>query len=167
MILLGLGTNLGDRAANLETAVRLLHEGMDSPVQITHVSSVYETAALLPEGAPSEWDISYYNMVLSCDSYLEPEVLLGALKVIETDMGRKDVGRWGPRVIDIDILAYQDAIRDSRDLALPHPEMHNRDFVMVPLAEIAPDWVHPILKQTAQEIVAARGYATGEHLKRV
>ncbi|MGB1540110.1 MAG: 2-amino-4-hydroxy-6-hydroxymethyldihydropteridine diphosphokinase, partial [Rickettsiales bacterium] len=138
-----------------------------SPVQITHVSSVYETAALLPEGAPSEWDISYYNMVLSCDSYLEPEVLLGALKVIETDMGRKDVGRWGPRVIDIDILAYQDAIRDSRDLALPHPEMHNRDFVMVPLAEIAPDWVHPILKQTAQEIVAARGYATGEHLKRV
>ena len=143
MILLGLGSNLGDRQANLEAALAALGHGADAPVKLLRVSSVYESAALLPEDAPEDWDIPYYNIAVAAESRMTPEELLEAVKAVERALGRQDAGRWGPRVIDIDILAYGDRILRSERLTLPHPAMLERDFVMMPLAEIQPHWHYP------------------------
>lgn len=165
MILLGLGGNLGDRQANLEAALAALVR--DGAVRLLHVSPVYESAALLPEGAPEEWDIPYYNIVVAAECGLEPEALLAAVKRVEREMGREDVGRWGPRVIDIDILAYDDRIIDGERLTLPHPGMAERDFVLVPLADILPHWRFPCAESpTARELAWQKGMAPGEGLRR-
>lgn len=150
MILLGLGSNLGDRRTNLAIALRELGKAVD----ILCVSSVYETAALLPEKAPAEWDVPYHNIVISIEYYLSSSDLLYKAKLIERGMGREDVGRWGPRIIDIDVLAFHDEVRNMPHLTLPHPGMAERNFVMVPLAEIAPDWVHPVSRRTAAQMAA-------------
>src|SRR5690606_10527700 len=121
------GSNLGDRQANLEMALAALGQGANAPVKLLRVSSVYETAALLPEDAPEDWNIPYYNIVVAAESRLKPEALLDAAKAVEQAMGREDVGRWGPRVIDIDILAHGDRILRSDRLTLPHPAMLERD----------------------------------------
>lgn len=164
MILFGLGSNLGDRKANLEAALRALEE----VAQVLRVSSVYESAALLPEGAPEAWDIAYYNIVVSAESALEPQALLAEVKRIEQALGRKDVGRWGPRLIDIDILAHGDTQLQSDALTLPHAEMLGRDFVMLPLAEIAPHWRHPSdAAPAAHEVVREKGMALGDALMRL
>lgn len=169
MILLALGGNLGDRKANLEQALALLGHGDDAPLRITRVSSVYETAALLPEDAPEDWDIPYYNIVLAAETALAPEELLRVAKATETHMGRKDIGRWGPRIIDIDILAYDHERVVSESLTLPHPAMLERDFVMLPLAEILPHWQHPdhAEEYTAHMHVQERGMTLGEGILRV
>lgn len=171
MILLGLGSNLGDRQANLESALLRLGQGADAPVKLLRVSSVYETAALLPEDAPEEWDIPYYNIVVAAESLLAPEALLEAVKGIEQQLGRKDVGRWGPRIIDIDMLAHGDTEQQSDALTLPHAGMLGRDFVMVPLAEILPHWVYPQAEaaepRTAQQVVHDKGMTQGEGLSRL
>lgn len=167
MILLGLGSNLGDRKANLEAALAALGQGAGAPVKLLRVSSVYETAALLPEDAPEDWNIPYYNIVAVAESHLAPEALLDAAKAVEQAMGRKDIGRWGPRVIDIDILACDGHIIDSERLTLPHPAMLEREFVMIPLAEIQPHWRHPSPEGlTAHEVVQRKGMALGESILR-
>lgn len=169
MILLGLGSNLGDRQANLEAALAALGHGEFAPLRLLRVSSVYESAALLPAGAPAEWDIAYYNIVTAAESDLTPEALLQEVKRIERALGREDVGRWGPRIIDIDILAHGETLVDSEHLTLPHPEMLERDFVMVPLAEIQPHWRYPDGKTdapTAHEWVQSKGMAVGDALMR-
>lgn len=163
MIFLGLGTNLGDRHANLEASLRALSTLMN----IHQVSSVYESAALLPENAPAEWDISYYNSVICGESSLSPEELLMAIKNLEKLLGRKDIGRWGPRLIDMDMLSYGALIHQSDNLILPHPEMTKRDFVMVPLAEIAPQWKHPVMHKSAAMIVKEQAMGSGDGLKRL
>lgn len=144
MIILGLGSNWGDRRSNLQTALIALQT---AGIALSKVSSVYETPALLPANAPPEWDIPYYNIVCSIGTGLSPLDLLQAAKIIETTMGRRDVGRWGPRIIDIDILAYNNEIISSEILDIPHKDMLLRDFVMVPLLEIIPDWQHPALNR--------------------
>lgn len=164
MILLGLGSNLGDRKANLEAALAALAL---ADVHILRVSSVYETDALLPEDAPAEWDIPYYNIVAAAESALQPEALLEAAKRVERQLGRKDVGRWGPRVIDIDILAHGGAVMQGENLTIPHPRTLDRDFVMVPLAEIAPHWQYPGEGISAHEWVAQRGMTIGQGLMRL
>lgn len=167
MILLGLGSNLGDRKANLEAALAALAY---AGVHIRRVSSVYETEALLPEDAPAEWDIPYYNIVAVAESALPPEALLDAIKRLEQQLGREATGRWGPRAIDIDILAHGAATMQSDRLTLPHPEMLGRDFVMVPLAEIAPHWRYPAARGemlSAYELVAERAMAIGPGLMRL
>ena len=165
MMFLGLGSNLGDRKRNFEQAFTLLTEGGNAPLVIDRVSSVYESAALLPDGAPKEWNIPYYNIVLSASSKVEPEETLAWVKAVEQQMGRKDIGRWGPRIIDIDILSFNNKAYQLDGLVLPHPEMLKRDFVMVPLAEIAPDWRHPNGK-TARQWVDENKMAEGLDLKR-
>ena len=174
MILLGLGSNLGDRKSNLDAALKALGQGNDAPLQIQHVSSIYESAALLPENAPPEWDISYYNIVISAITTLKPEKLLQTIKRIEVELGRKDIGRWGPRIIDIDILAYDDMIHVSESLIIPHAEMLGRDFVMIPLAELHPHWHYPTAAKittqtplTAQQVVEQKAMTLGEGLKRL
>lgn len=163
MILLALGSNLGDRKANLEAALCALGEH----VQVLRVSSVYETAALLPEDAPADWDVPFYNIVATAEGDIAPDELLELVKDIEQALGRKDIGRWGPRLIDIDILAHGAQEVQSDKLTLPHAEMLGRDFVMVPLAEIAPHWRHPQSGETAHEVVNAKGMELGQGLMRL
>ena len=129
---LGLGANLGDRLANMREAIRLVER--DGSCRVTARSSVYETK---PVGVTDQPD--FLNAVIAIRTSLSPRDLLNLCKSIENEMGRVRTNKWGPRVIDIDILLCGDApVRDD-DLVIPHPEMIGRAFVLVPLAEIAPD----------------------------
>ncbi len=140
MLFLGLGSNKGDRFANLQNAVSALSvfvENMKS-------SSVYVSKALLPEGAPPEWDIDYLNMAVSCETKLTPHELLTRIKELEKKLGRQARGYWGPREIDIDILAFNDMVLNEEHLTIPHKYLLMRDFALIPLADIAPDWIYPV-----------------------
>lgn len=117
-------------------------------------SPVYESPALLPENAPAGWDMPYYNMAVAGQSALAPEELLKAVKQVEQKLGRQDRGRWGPREIDIDILAFGDTRMNTEALTLPHPGLLQRDFALVPFADVAPGWVHPASGMTAAELAA-------------
>lgn len=151
MVVLGLGSNLGDRLGYLREAVRRLSDVMTG----LRCSSVYESPAMLPENAPPEWDIAYYNMVIVGGTSLSPQELLRFAKIIEQELGRTDRGRWGPREIDVDILAYGQKVLGEPDLIVPHAGLLLRDFALVPLAEIAPDWVHPVAVRTAKQLAEA------------
>lgn len=151
MILLALGSNLGDRAAALRDAqARLEAAGL----AIVRASGVHETPALMPAGAPTDWSRAYLNQVLQVQTTLQPHDLLQSVKAIESQMGRQPAERWAPRVIDIDILAYDAQRFADAALELPHAQMHLRRFVMAPLCEIAPDWSHPRLRRRARDILA-------------
>jgi 2-amino-4-hydroxy-6-hydroxymethyldihydropteridine diphosphokinase len=143
-IYLALGANLGDREKNLRTALSQL----GSFVDITRVSSVYETE---PWGVHDQpW---FLNLVCSGTTTLSPVDLLRCAKKIENEMGRAEGMRFGPRPIDIDILFYDRLIELSPALTIPHPRLHERAFVLVPLSEIAPDLVHPRLRTTIRVLL--------------
>lgn len=142
-----LGSNLGRRAANLARARRLLERGA---VEVLAVSSVYETEPVDLPGQP--W---FLNQVLQARADLDPPALLRLVKTIETEIGRLPAVPKGPRLIDIDILLAGDRVVDSPDLVIPHPRLHLRNFVMVPLCEIAPDIRHPVFARTIAELVRA------------
>lgn len=127
-----LGSNLGDRATLLRAALVTLQRGGD--VQVVTESAVYETA---PVGGPEQPD--YLNMVVAVATALEPEALLERCLAIEAEHGRVRRERWGPRTLDLDLLAFGAEERRSERLTLPHPRMAERAFVLVPLAEIAPE----------------------------
>lgn len=131
---LGLGSNIGDARAHIGEALRLLRES--GAVEITKVSSIYRTA---PWGYKDQ--APFANAAALVRTELDPEHLLAAVKKIETEMGRTKTVRWGPRLIDIDILFYGTQSLVSEALVLPHKELFNRAFVLVPLAEIAPGLV--------------------------
>lgn len=133
---LGLGTNIGDRGANLERAIELLTAG--SELTLKARSSIYETMPVGVEGQPK-----FLNMVIAVETELSPHKLLELGKSVEKAMGRKPGPRWGPRVIDVDLLLYDNVQVQEAELTIPHPRMWQRAFVMVPLAEIAPDLVGP------------------------
>ena len=131
---LGLGSNLGNRQANLDQALKLLGQRM----QIGKISSIYDTEPLDNTNQPR-----FLNLACEVQTRLTPEGLLALIKGIEQKMGR--YSRTGePRVIDIDILLYGDVVMKTPALAIPHPKMAERSFVLVPLSEIAPDAVHPV-----------------------
>jgi 2-amino-4-hydroxy-6-hydroxymethyldihydropteridine diphosphokinase len=137
---LSLGSNLGDRRRNLARALAALEE---AGVRVDRVSSVYHTQPV--DFAAQPW---FYNLVARIESALPPEVFLSLLLRIEKKMGRVRTRRSGPRPIDIDILlAGSLVVRDSR-LTIPHPRLEKRNFVLVPLAEIAPSAVHPVVRKT-------------------
>lgn len=159
MVILGLGSNKGDREAYLRQATGMLAgllQGMNS-------SGVHETKALLPEGAPREWDMPFLNMAVAGETDLEPRALLKAIKAIEEQLGRKPAGKWAPREIDIDILAMDGTVLDTPSLAIPHPGLLNRDFALLPLVELAPDWEYPLPGKyqgwKAADIAADKGFA--------
>ncbi|MEW6058644.1 MAG: 2-amino-4-hydroxy-6-hydroxymethyldihydropteridine diphosphokinase [Actinomycetota bacterium] len=129
---LGLGSNLGDRLANLQRAVTLLaaHDGLD----VVRSSRVYETD---PVGGPPQPE--YLNAVLEVQTALSPRELLGTCQGVENELGRVRAERWGPRTIDVDVLTYADETVDEPDLSIPHPRMHERGFVLLPLSELDPD----------------------------
>jgi 2-amino-4-hydroxy-6-hydroxymethyldihydropteridine diphosphokinase len=144
--LLGLGANVGDRERNLRLALRLLGE----PCEIVAVSSLYATPALVLEGEPPGPD--YLNAACAVETSMSVEELLRFVKEIEHRIGRRPAGRWAARPIDIDIELYGDAVIETEELHVPHPLMLERAFVMAPLAEIAPDVVHPFARQAIAEL---------------
>jgi 2-amino-4-hydroxy-6-hydroxymethyldihydropteridine diphosphokinase len=135
IIYLGLGANLGDRLLQLQRAVNLLRERM----AIYAVSSVYDTGPMLVTDQPR-----FLNLVCSARTSLSPEELLTLLKSIESRLGRVAGPRFGPRLLDIDLLLYDELVFASPSLTVPHPRMLERAFVLVPLAEIAPALKHPV-----------------------
>jgi 2-amino-4-hydroxy-6-hydroxymethyldihydropteridine diphosphokinase len=146
IIFLGLGTNLGDRAANLQAALDLL------PPRVTLLaqSPIYQTP---PWGYTEQAD--FLNMVVKAQTGLRPQRLLRYIKKIERKVGRTATFRWGPREIDIDILFYDDLVYHSRRLEIPHPRVHERAFMLVPLANLAPDLRHPLTDQIIRQHLAA------------
>jgi 2-amino-4-hydroxy-6-hydroxymethyldihydropteridine diphosphokinase len=135
IVYLALGSNLGDRAANLRSAV----ESLPPAVIPNAASRVYETP---PWGYTNQ--PAFLNQVIRAETLFEPASLLEYLKQLEAQLGRTTTFRNGPRVIDLDILLYDQIIYDSPSLTLPHPRLSERAFVLVPLVDLAPDLLHPI-----------------------
>jgi 2-amino-4-hydroxy-6-hydroxymethyldihydropteridine diphosphokinase len=146
VVFLGLGTNLGNRESNLKGAVAKVEEHIGP---VLKCSSVYETE---PWGFQAE--DQFLNMVLKVNTELSPSGLLGRILMIEALLGRvRSEKQYSSRVIDIDILLYYDQLIDEESLKIPHPKLHERKFVLVPLNEIAPETVHPVLKKTITSLL--------------
>ena len=148
-VYLGIGSNLGNKEENCARAITLLDE---SGIKIQVASEPVETEPWGVEDQPR-----FINMAVRADTSLEPIELLRAVKKIEQEMGRGATCsqmRWGPRIIDIDILLYGDLVLDTPELKIPHPLMHERAFVLGPLSQIAPQVVHPVLNRTVSQLVS-------------
>lgn len=139
-----LGSNLGDRQGNLNRAVELLQQ---HGVEVLKVSTFIETE---PYGVTDQ--PRFLNGACMVKTELSPLELLRLLLSVEEEMGRVRLRHWGERNIDLDLLLYEGVIMDTEELRLPHPDMANRDFVMLPLAELAPSLIHPVLQKTMQEL---------------
>jgi 2-amino-4-hydroxy-6-hydroxymethyldihydropteridine diphosphokinase len=137
-VFLLLGSNLGDRNSYLQQAISQIGQFVGS---VTKLSSLYETAAWGKTDQPD-----YLNQVLIVQTDLQPHAVLKQILQIELNLGRKREEKWGARTIDIDILFYDNIILNDPDLIIPHPELQNRRFTLEPLAEIAPNLVHPVFK---------------------
>jgi 2-amino-4-hydroxy-6-hydroxymethyldihydropteridine diphosphokinase len=142
-VFLSLGSNVGNRAANLKTAI----DRLGSLGKVLAVSSCYETEPV--EFAAQPW---FLNCAVELDTEKMPKQLLAAILDIEREMGRRRVQRKGPRTIDIDILLFGNSIIKMEGLTIPHPAMHERRFVLEPLAEIAPEARHPVFKRSIGEL---------------
>ena len=145
IVYLALGSNLGNRATNLKEALASLSPQMEVKAK----SKVYET----PPWGHTEQD-KFFNQVVMVKTYLEPEPLLKHLKRLEVALGRKASFQNGPRLIDIDILFYDDLVLESPALVIPHPHVHERGFVLLPLLDIAPDLVHPVKQRSVRDMLA-------------
>lgn len=145
-VYLSLGSNVGDRQANLRAAIEKLRD----LGEIVALSSLYETEPV--EFAEQPW---FLNCALALRTELTPEEFLAEIQAIEQSLGRRRIQPKGPRNIDLDILLFGDAVICTPQLQVPHPAMHERRFVLEPLAEIAPDVLHPIQKKTVRELLEA------------
>ena len=144
-VYIALGTNIGDRAENMQQALKKL----ESIMQVEERSPIYETP---PWGLVDQPD--FLNQVVRGETELSPVELIKALKEIESEMGRVPTIRYGPRLIDLDLLLYDDLVFETEKLSIPHPRMRGRAFVLVPLADLAPEIIHPVYGETVIEMLA-------------
>ena len=145
-IYLGLGSNLGNREDNFSQCVNHLSEIRD--IDIKKLSSIYETE---PHGFFDQ--PMFLNMVIEIETQMLPDQLLDITQHVEKKMGKKKYFQWGPRLIDIDILSYQNRVINKKKITLPHQQMHRRKFVLVPLNEIAPNFFHPLLYKNINQLL--------------
>ena len=147
------GSNIGDREANINRALGILKQ----KIKIIKISPLYQTKPMYLEN--QEW---FLNGAAKVETELTPKGLLDFLKSTEKTMGRKDVGRNGPRIIDLDILFYSDRVLNETNLLIPHPKLQERAFVLVPLAEIEPNLIHPIYKKSIATLLSELKYDKSE-----
>lgn len=149
---MSIGSNIGNRSEHLQDAIQALHT--HSQVTVVATSSIYETA---PVGYTDQAD--FLNVVIHIQTELTPNELLAVCQKIEQEQGRVRDIRWGPRTVDLDILLYNQDQIETEDLIVPHPRMHERAFVLIPLLEIAPTAVHPVtgLRYSQEEAVSDEG----------
>ncbi len=153
--MVALGANLGDRAATLEQAVALIAAEIGL---IAARSAWIATPALIHPDDPAQSYPEFLNGAVLVRTSLAPDAILARLHSIEARLGRDrstETARWRPRLVDLDLIAVDDVVRNDTTLRLPHPEMHKRDFVLAPFCEVWPDWHHPVLHRTAAELLAA------------
>jgi 2-amino-4-hydroxy-6-hydroxymethyldihydropteridine diphosphokinase len=143
-VYLSLGSNVGDREKQLREAITRLN----SAGRVVRLSSFYETEPV--EFTDQAW---FINCAVALETSATPQQLMGTILRIEKEMGRRRVQKKGPRPIDIDILLFGKQIINSKEVTIPHPAMHQRHFVLEPLAEIAPEAVHPIFKKTVRQLL--------------
>ncbi len=139
-----LGSNMGDRGENLRTAVKKLEEKGN---RVVLKSNIYQTE---PYGEVKQDD--FYNAVVGVLTPFKPYALLNVLKTIEVDMGRTKTEKWGPRIIDLDIIMYGEYVIDEEDLKIPHPDFRNREFVLRPMLEIGRMMIDPVTEKTIAEL---------------
>lgn len=144
---ISIGSNLGDRKENCAHAIKLIER---NGITVRKQSQMYETEPWGIKDQPK-----FINMAIEVETDKKPEELLRVLKEIEKKVGRTETVKWGPRVIDLDILFYDDLILKTENLEIPHPLLHERDFVLKPLCEIAPEKKHPIIGKTVREMAAS------------
>ncbi|MCX5718245.1 MAG: 2-amino-4-hydroxy-6-hydroxymethyldihydropteridine diphosphokinase [Nitrospirae bacterium] len=142
---IGIGSNIGNREDNCQKAIKLIEK---NGIAVRKQSSMYETEPWGIKDQPK-----FINMAIDVETDKKPEELLRILKEIEKEIGRTETTKWGPRVIDLDILFYDDLILKTDNLEIPHPLMHERDFVLKPLSEIAPDKRHPVTGKTVKKML--------------
>ena len=143
-ILLGLGSNLGDRFNNLNSAI----EAFTPEIMVQTISTTYETQPLYVTQQPE-----FLNLLVRATTTLSPISLLDLIQTLEIELGRKPSVRFGPRVIDVDIIDYNSLILNLESLTTPHPRLHERLFVLRPLIDIVPNWIHPRTGKTVQQLI--------------
>lgn len=154
MIILGLGSNVGEKLDNLKLAI----EKIGQIAEIKTISNIYQSDALVPEGAPDSWNTTFFNMAVLIKTELNPKILLSKIKQVEQEIGRKkNYEKWSPRIIDIDVLCYGDKVIETEEITVPHPHLCARPFAIWPLAEIAKNWLHPVYKKSAFELAKKFG----------
>ena len=157
---IGIGSNLGDRFLNIENAIKLIE---NSGIKILKKSIIYQNNAWIPEEveSKSDYDIDFFNCAILCESEnFFPQQILKVLKEIEKKMGRVEKFRWSPRIIDLDLLFFDDLIIENENLTLPHHAMFRRPFVLLPLLQIAPKWIHPIYKKSISQICQEKQFSS-------
>ena len=148
---LAIGSNLGDRIVNIKKSIRYLKS--NQRIKVEGVSRIYETPA---QGGPKKQP-RYLNAAVKIKTSLSPLDLLNELKIIELELKRSNSVRWGPRTIDLDILFYDDLVFINNRLSIPHPLMHKRIFVLKPMSEIAPHFIHPLYKKNIKDLLNELG----------
>lgn len=143
-VIISAGSNLGDRKSNLDRSIRII----SGKCTVQLVSSVYETEPVGKSDQPY-----FYNMVYKIRTRMLPHCLLEFLKETERSIGRTGTERWGPRIIDLDIIFFSKLIVETPNLKIPHPDAHRRRFVLEPLEELCPDMVHPLLNKDIKSII--------------